>query len=150
MPRTRPPARLKFPNTQLDQASLAPPSNNPTPETADAAATAAGTPFGSLTDGPTTGHDVRPALPVIAPDPVVAVSDLPADLEGNVIVEVTIDAQGNVIRTRVLQALGHGIEEKVLAALRNWHFSPATEDGIAIASQHDVYFHFGRRPATNR
>ncbi len=102
----------------------------------------AGTPFGSLAQGLSSGHDVRPALPVIFPNPDILPWQVPSGVEGNVIVEVTIDALGNVTETRVLQGLGHGIEEKVVAALRNWRFRPAMMDGRAIPSQQDVYFHF--------
>jgi protein TonB len=102
----------------------------------------AGSPFGSLAQGLTTGHDVRPALPMVFPNPGILPWQIPSGVEGTVIVEVTIDAQGNVTDTRVLQGLGHGIEDKVVAALRNWRFRPAMIDGRAIASQQDVYFHF--------
>lgn len=102
----------------------------------------AGSPYGSLLNGPISGHDVRPALPVIFADPAISRSELPAGIEGNVIVEITIDAQGIVVDTKVLQGLGHGIEEKVVAAVRNWRFRPATVDGVATPSQQDVYFHF--------
>ncbi len=102
----------------------------------------AGTPFGALLHGPASGHDVRPTLPVVFPDPVVARSELPAGAQGTVIVEITIDEKGNVVATKVLQDAGLGVEERVLAALRQWRFRPATIDGVAIASQQDVYFHF--------
>jgi TonB family protein len=102
----------------------------------------AGSPFGSVLQGPITGHEVRPALPVVFPDPVVSRSEIPPGVEGSVIVEVTIDARGNVVETKVLQPLGYGIEDKVLAALRNWRFTPATMNGVPIPSQQDVYFHF--------
>lgn len=102
----------------------------------------AGSPFGSLALGPATGHDIRPALPLIFPNPGILPWQVPSGVEGNVIVEVTIDEQGNVTETKVLQGLGHGIEEKVVAALRNWRFRPAIMDGRAIPSQQDVYFHF--------
>lgn len=102
----------------------------------------AGTPYGSFAQGLASGHDVRPALPLVYPDPEVLPWQIPSGVQGNVVVEVTIDAQGNVIETKVLQGLGHGIEEKVVAALRNWRFRPAMMDGRAIPSQQDVYFHF--------
>lgn len=102
----------------------------------------AGSPFGSTAQGPTEGHDVRPALPVIFPDPAILPWQIPSGVEGNVIVEVTIDIQGNVVETKVLKGLGYGIEEKVIAALRGWRFRPAMMDGRPIASQQDVYFHF--------
>jgi periplasmic protein TonB len=102
----------------------------------------AGSPFGSLAQGPASGHDIRPALPLVFPNPAILPWQVPSGVEGNVIVEVTIDEQGNVTETKVLQGLGHGIEEKVVAALRNWRFRPAIMDGRAIPSQQDVYFHF--------
>ena len=102
----------------------------------------AGSPFGSQAYGDTTGHEVRPALPVVFPDPVVARSEIPDGVTGDVVVEVTIDTLGNVTETRILKPLGYGIEDKVLAVLRNWRFRPATMDGRPIPSQQDVYFHF--------
>jgi periplasmic protein TonB len=102
----------------------------------------AGSPFGFLASGPANGHEVRPALPVVFPEPLVSRAHIPPDLQGDVVVEVTIDAQGNVIGTKILQSLGYGIEEKVLAAVQNWRFRPATIDNVPIASQHNVYFHY--------
>jgi periplasmic protein TonB len=102
----------------------------------------AGSPLGTMIDGPIRGHDVRVAYPVVFPDPPVVRSELPPGLKGDVIVEVTIDAQGSVVETRLLEAIGHGIDEKVVATLRQWHFQPATLDGTPVASKHDVHFHF--------
>ena len=104
----------------------------------------AGSALGTMTmiDVPVEGHEVHVAYPVVFPDPPVARSELPRDLKGDVIVEVTIDAQGNVVETRVVQAIGHGIDEKIVAALRQWRYQPATLDGVPVASKHDMYFHF--------
>ena len=102
----------------------------------------AGSPYGSLFSDIMSGSDVRPALPMVFPDPPVRRSQIPAGVAGSVIVEVTIDAQGKVIETRLLQGLGYGIEEKVIATLHNWRFRPATKDGVAIPSKQDVYFRF--------
>ena len=95
-----------------------------------------------MIDGPITGHEVHVAYPVVYPDPPVARSELPRDLQGDVIIEVTIDSQGNVVETRILHAIGHGIDEKIMATLRLWHYQPATLDGVPVASKHDVHFHF--------
>jgi TonB family protein len=102
----------------------------------------AGMPYGSLWSGPTSGHDVRPALPVVFPDPPVSRSDIPAGVEGNVIVEVTIDDHGSIIDMRLLSGLGHGIDDRVMSTLWNWRYRPATMDGRPIASKHDVCFHY--------
>lgn len=50
--------------------------------------------------------------------------------------------RGNIVEKRILQRLGYGIDEKVLAALEGWRFTPATQDGVPISSQHDIHFHF--------
>ena len=102
----------------------------------------AGSPLGTVLDGPIEGHEVHVAYPVVFPDPLVSRSELPADVKGDVIVEVTIDSQGNVVETRIVQAIGHGIDEKIITALRQWRYQPATLDGVPVASKHDVHFHF--------
>lgn len=102
----------------------------------------AGSAYGSLFNGPDDGHDVRPAYPIVFPDPPVARSDFPDGFQGDVIVEVTIDKLGNVINLKLLQGVGGGIDEKVMATLRNWRYKPATMDGEPIAEKHDVHFHY--------
>jgi TonB family protein len=104
--------------------------------------THAGSPLGTMIDGPITGHEVHVAYPVVYPDPPVERAELPRDLQGDVVIEVTIDSQGNVVETKIVQAIGHGIDEKIEATLRRWHYQPATLDGTPVASRHDVHFHF--------
>ena len=101
----------------------------------------AGSPLGTVLEGPLTGEEVRPALPVVSPDPLVATSELDG-LKGDVVVEVTIDEKGNIIQKVVVQSLAPSIDGKVLEALENWRFRPATRNGVAIASKQDVYYHF--------
>ena len=102
-----------------------------------------GSPWGSHVPGtPLTGPEVSPALPEVFPDPPVAASEIPRGVQGDVIVEVTIDEQGNVVQEKLLQGIGYGVEEKVLAVLRLWHFRPAMQNGVTIASQHIVHFHY--------
>jgi TonB family protein len=102
----------------------------------------AGSPYGSLAEGPADGREIRPALPVTFVNPEVSCSELPAGVQGDVVVEVTIDARGNIVQKRILHRIGYGIDEKVLAALEGWRFTPATRDGVPIPSQHDIHFHF--------
>jgi TonB family protein len=102
----------------------------------------AGSPLGTVVDGPIVGHEVHIAYPVVFPDPPVNRAELPRDLVGDVVIEVTIDAQGNVVETKIVQAIGHGIDERIEATLRRWHYQPATLDGTPVASHHDVHFHF--------
>lgn len=101
----------------------------------------AGSPLGRFVDGPIFGHDVHVAYPIVFPEPIDR-SEIPHDLAGDVIIEVTIDAEGNVTDTKIVRSIGHGIDEKIEATLRRWHFEPAKLDGTPVASHHDVYFHF--------
>jgi TonB family protein len=146
-------AKLLFPpRVSKPRPQSQPPKPTPEPQqvvaTADAEAgdhnTRTGSPLGTITmiDGPITGHEVHVAYPVVYPDPPVERAELPRDLQGDVVIEVTIDSQGNVVETKIVQAIGHGIDEKIEATLRRWHYQPATLDGTPVASRHDVHFHF--------
>ena len=128
----------KPPRTQLKVS----PTDRPTQQNAPEQAARGGSPWGRVPGSPITGDEVVPALPEVFPDPPVSRADLPSGVEGDVIVEVTIDAQGNVIETKLLQGIGYGVEQKVLAVLQRWHFRPAMRDGVTIASQHIVHFHY--------
>jgi TonB family protein len=135
------------------KAALARKPKPPTPEpkrealpaaTADNAPTETargGSPFGRVPGSPLT-DEVVPAFPDVYPDPPVSRDDLPAGVQGDVIVEVTIDSRGEVIETKLLHGIGYGIEQKVLQVLQRWHFHPAMRDGVTIASQHIVHFHY--------
>ena len=99
--------------------------------------------YGTRVPGsPLTGSEIIPALPQVFPDPAVSRADLPPGVQGDVVVEVTIDEQGNVVELKLIRGIGYGIEERVLATLRQWHFRPASKDGVTIASQHIVTFHY--------
>jgi len=101
-----------------------------------------GSPFGRVPGSPLTGDEVIPAFPDVYPDPPVSRDELPAGVQGDVIVEVTIDSRGDVVETKLLQGIGYGVEQKVLQVLQRWHFHPAMRDGVTIASQHIVHFHY--------
>lgn len=130
---------------QHKRAHPLPPKPQPVTVANDAAAdhdAHAGSPLGTVVDGPITGHEVHVAYSVIHPDPPVARSELPRDLVGDVVIVATIDSQGNVVETKIVQTVGHGIDEKIEATVRRWHFQPATLDGAPVASHVDVHFHF--------
>ena len=123
---------------------LAEPARENEAENANPVETArGGSLFGTRIPGaPLTGHEIIPALPQVFPDPAVSRADLPAGVQGDVVVEVTIDENGNVVELKLIRGIGYGIEERVLATLRQWHFRPASKDGMTIASQHIVTFHY--------
>ena len=141
------PAQASKPRPQpIPKVQPPKPEPEPQPVVADAEASNhdahAGSPLGTMIDGPITGHEVHVAYPTIYPDPPVDRTELPRDLVGDVVIEVTIDSLGNVVETKIVQAIGHGIDEKIEATLRRWHYQPATLDGTPVASRHDVHFHF--------
>jgi TonB family protein len=142
-------AKLIFPRTpskfrRQSRAGAPAPHQELIPVDADAGDhdSKAGSPLGTMIDGPMTGHEVHVAYPVVYPDPPVERAELPRDLTGDVVIEVTIDSQGNVVETKIVQAIGYGIDEKIEATLRRWRYQPATLDGTPVASRHDVHFHF--------
>jgi TonB family protein len=105
-------------------------------------AASAGSPYGSLWEGSATGFEIKPALPVVGPQPQVYTSNLPRGFEGDVIVEITIDEQGNITNRALVHGVGNGLDEQAISVLQSWRFRPATRDGVAIPSKQDVYFHF--------
>jgi protein TonB len=130
-PRKKPQkARLRKRNNVVEEADK-------TPNQAEV-----GSENGSAYDGSASGDEVKPALPITFQDLKIYRSELPSGIQGDVIVEITIDAQGTVIEERLLQGLGHGVDDRVIAVLRDWRFHPATRNGVAIPSKHDVHFHF--------
>ncbi len=142
----RPRVSLRASTTRFPKAK--PPETKPHESAAVTADHAAdqtargGSLFGRLPGSPLTGDEIVPAFPVVFPDPPVTRGDLPAGVQGDVIVEVTIDADGNVVQTKLVQGIGYGVEQKVLAILQQWRFHPAMRDGVTIASQHLVHFHY--------
>ena len=104
--------------------------------------TTPGTQNGSLSFGLSSNHDVRIAYAVFAPDPPIDRTKLPEWIRGDVVVEVAISDTGDVLETRVLKSLGFGLDDVIVETLRRWHYQPARVDGRAVASKHDVYFHF--------
>jgi len=131
------PAKPKPPKAEPKRGHSAASADNAPEETARG-----GSPFGRAPGSPLTGDEVIPAFPDVYPDPPVARGELPAGVQGDVIVEVTIDSRGDVIETKLLQGIGYGVEQKVLQVLQRWHFHPAMRDGVTIASQHIVHFHY--------
>jgi TonB family protein len=105
---------------------------------------AAGLPYGNVPGSPVYGDEIRPALPIATSDPVIYPWQRP-DSEGKVIIEITIDERGEIVRKKVLQSLGPSIDDKCLAALENWHFLPATHNGVPIPSKQDAIFPFKAR-----
>jgi protein TonB len=62
--------------------------------------------------------------------------DLRADgVEGEVVIGFTISAKGDVINPRVIRTTDSELDRATLAAVRQWKFSPAMKDGVAVSVQ---------------
>lgn len=129
-------AKTKFNARITNQKDVQP--QNPDP----VSAVSAGSPNSSDLYGSITGADVRPAIETTLLDPPVSRAEIPAGVEGDVVVEITIDEQGYVTSAKLLKGLGYGIDEKIMATVRNWHYRPATRDGVPIPSKYDAHWHF--------
>jgi TonB family protein len=128
--------RLEF-NAKVTSQKDAKPEN-----TDSVSRVSAGSAHSSDLFGFTVGPGIKPAIETTLVDPPVLRSEIPPGVEGDVIVEITIDEQGYVIATRLLKGLGYGIDEKIIATVRNWHYRPATKDGVPIPSKYDAHWHF--------
>lgn len=143
--------KLQLPKKEQEVASAAHDSAPvlPAPEDSESSnaspGRSAGSAYGSLSEGPDAGHDIRAALPASTFEPIVNTSELPGVPEGNCIVEITIDESGAVVAQSVVQTMGPVIDQAVLQAVAQWRFRPATRDGVPIPSKQDVVYHFKPR-----
>jgi protein TonB len=93
----------------------------------------------ALGDGDTTV-----ALVVAHPSPKPDLSQLPSGTSGDVIVDVVIDKDGRIAKYTMMRGLGHGVDQTVLATIQQWTFQPATRNGVPVASEQELLFHYAR------
>jgi periplasmic protein TonB len=65
-----------------------------------------------------------------------------AEIEGVVLVEVTIDPSGTVVDAHLIRGLGYGLDEVALRAAKAWTFQPATRCGKPIVGHKRIQFRF--------
>jgi len=87
--------------------------------------------------------DIRIALTTFSPSPKPDLSRLPRGTQGEVVLDITIDPTGQVADLQILQTLGYGVDSMVADTVRTWKFSPATKDGVPVASVQELHFHYG-------
>lgn len=121
--------------------ALAKPAATPALSAASEAAPGAGLAGeSSLGDG-----NISIALVRTHPRPAPDLSGLPHGTTGDVVLEVVIDAQGRIAEAKVARGLGDAVDQAVLATVREqWTFAPATRNGVAIASEQELLFHYER------
>jgi protein TonB len=115
----------------------------PAPIAPSAAVASASTNVGNGADAMGDG-DTTIALVMVHPPPHPDLTPLPAGTRGDVIVDVVIDKTGRIAKFTMTRGLGHGIDETVLATIQQWTFQPATRNGIPVASEQELLFHYER------
>jgi protein TonB len=121
--------------------AIAAPNPAPAAPSAPASSTSkeAATGADALGDG-----DMTLALVVSHPPPHPDLAQLPAGTRGDVIVDVVIDKTGRIAKFTMTRGLGHGVDEAVLATIQQWTFQPATRNGVPVASEQELLFHYER------
>ncbi|MBE2248496.1 MAG: TonB family protein [Myxococcus sp.] len=56
------------------------------------------------------------------------------EIEGTVVLRVTIDEEGTVTEVKVLRGLGFGLDEASVVAMKKHRFKPATKDGEKVGT----------------
>ena len=107
-------------------------------------AAAATSPDATTGDDALGDGDIKIALLVAHPSPQPDLTQLPSGTRGDVIVDVVIDKTGRIAKFTMTRGLGHGVDETVLAAIQKWTFQPATRNGIPVASEQELLFHYER------
>ncbi len=57
------------------------------------------------------------------------------EIEGTVVVAITVDDTGKVIKTRLVKSLGHGLDEVAIAALKQARFKPGSDGRGPIVTE---------------
>ena len=110
-----------------------------------APATAASASASAITGADALGEgDIRIALVDNHPTPKPDLSPLPSGTQGDVVVDIVIDATGKIAKYTIARGLGHGIDDTVIAAIQGWTFHPATRNGVPVASEQELLFHYVR------
>lgn len=67
---------------------------------------------------------------------------VPRGINGNVVFDAVIDEHGSIAKLTLEKGLSPEIDEAVAAIVRTWTFQPATLDGVAVASEQELVFHY--------
>ncbi len=72
--------------------------------------------------------------PVSQPAPNYAFDLRHAEIEGKVTVSFTVNAKGAVEDAAIVSSTEKVLEKPALAAVRQWTFTPAMKDGVAVST----------------
>jgi protein TonB len=78
-------------------------------------------------------------------DPQYSEEARKARYQGTVVLEAIVQKDGSVQIVRVVRSLGFGLDEKAIEALRQWKFSPAKQNGVAVPVALNIEVNFNLR-----
>jgi protein TonB len=99
---------------------------------------------GNTTESGIGEGDIRIALLQHFPYPQPDLSALAHGTKGDVVLDAVIDEHGRVTGLTLLKGLAPSIDQAVIAAVKQWLFTPATKDGMPVASEQEFHFHYER------
>jgi protein TonB len=88
--------------------------------------------------------DIHIALQQHFPYPQPDLSVLARGTKGDVVLDAIIDEHGRIAQLTVLKGLAPSIDQAVIATVKQWLFTPATKDGVPVASEQEFRFHYER------
>jgi periplasmic protein TonB len=99
---------------------------------------------GNTTESGIGEGDIRVALLQHFPYPQPDLSALERGTKGDVVLDAVIDEHGRVTQLTLLRGLAPAIDQAVIATVKQWLFTPATKDGVPVASEQEFHFHYER------
>jgi protein TonB len=88
--------------------------------------------------------DITIALQKYFPYPKPSLSTLPRGAAGDVILTATIDEHGRISGLVLVHGLGPDIDNQVIQTVNQWVYTPATRNGVPVASVQELHFHYER------
>ena len=84
------------------------------------------------------------ALQKVFPYPKPDLSSMAHGTSGDVILDAVIDEHGKISALTLLKGLGDPIDKNVMATVEQWSYTPAMKDGVPVASEQELHFHYER------
>ena len=88
--------------------------------------------------------DITIALLSYFPPPHPDLSSLAHGTKGDVILDVLINQSGLIDQLTLVHGIDAAIDQEVISVVKQWRFTPATKDGVSVASEQELRFHYER------
>ena len=60
------------------------------------------------------------------------------------ILDAVIDDHGKITQLTLVKGLGSPVDETVIATVQQWTYTPAMKNGVPVASEQELHFHYER------